>query len=120
MVQEARPATMDKSSLQVAARKLAQGTQTPSTVLVWIDGVRSGRVAFCKSISAGAIRLRSRATETSKVDGLDTLDHRRKQDHRIGANPETRAEDVAERAVQAVRRPRLLTRGGNWQRRRLR
>ena len=32
----------------------------------------------------------------------ETLDHRRKQDRRIGANPQTRAEDVAERAVQAV------------------
>ena len=33
---------------------------------------------------------------------LETLDHRRKQDRRIGNNPETRAEDAAERAVQAV------------------
>ena len=101
MVQEAPPATMDKSGLQVAARKLARGTQAPSTVLVWVDGVRSGHVVLCKSISAGAVRLRTHATETSKVDCLETLDHRWQQDHRIGANPETRAEDVAERAVQA-------------------
>ena len=32
----------------------------------------------------------------------ETLDHRPEKDHRIGANTETRAEDVAERAVQAV------------------
>ena len=94
--------TQDKSGLQVAARKLARGTQTSNTLLVWIDGAWSGRVALCKSISAGAVRLRVHATETSKVDRWETLDHRRKQDHRIGAYPETRAEDVAERAVQAV------------------
>ena len=46
-VQEASPATMDKSGLQVAARKLARGTQTSNTVLVWIDGAWSGRVALC-------------------------------------------------------------------------
>ena len=95
MVQEATPQ-------QVAERKLARSTHAPSTVLVWTDGVRSGRVASCKSLSARGVRLRSHATETSKVDRLETLDHRRKQDHRIGAYPETRAEDVAERAVQAA------------------
>ena len=57
---------------------------------------------MCKSISAGAVRLRGHATATSKVDRWETLDHRRKQDHRIGAYTETRAEEVAERAVQAV------------------
>ena len=36
------------------------------------------------------------------MDQRETLDHRRKQDRRVGTNPETRAEDVAERAVQAV------------------
>ena len=36
------------------------------------------------------------------MDRRETLDHRRKQYRRVGANPETRAEDVVERAVQAV------------------
>ena len=42
------------------------------------------------------------AVEAPNVDRWETLDHRRKQDRRIGANPETRAEDVAKRAVSAV------------------
>ena len=36
------------------------------------------------------------------MDRWETLDHRRKQNHRIGAYLETRAENVAERTIQAV------------------
>ena len=35
---EAVPATMNKSGLQIGAEKLSQDIQTPSTVLVSIDG----------------------------------------------------------------------------------
>ena len=78
----------------------------------------------CKSTSAGAVQLEnhgieswsviqqvvsfnsdeseSYAIEASKVDRWETLDHRRKQNRRIGAYPETCAEDVAERAIEAV------------------
>ena len=42
MDQEAVPATMNKSGLQVEAEKLSQDIQTPRTVLVWIDGAWSG------------------------------------------------------------------------------
>ena len=42
------------------------------------------------------------AVDAPNVDRRVTLGRRRKQDRRTGANPETRAEDVAERAVQAV------------------
>ena len=101
-VQVAPPATTDKSGLQVAAREARQGMQTPSTVLVWIDGIWNRRVALRKSIFAGAVRPRSHATETSKVDRWETLDRRRKQNRRIGAYPGTRAGDVAERTIQAV------------------
>ena len=38
MDQEAVPATMNKSGPQIEAEKLNQYVQTPSTVLVWIDG----------------------------------------------------------------------------------
>ena len=40
MDQEAVPATMNKSSLQVDGKELSQDIQMPTTVLVWIDGVR--------------------------------------------------------------------------------
>ena len=78
----------------------------------------------CRATSAGAVQLGSHKIEAwsviqqvvsfssdesefhamlaRNVDRRETLDHRRKQGRRIGANPETRAEDVAERAVQAV------------------
>ena len=42
MDQESVPATMNKSGLQIDAEELSQDIQTPSTVLVWIDGAWSG------------------------------------------------------------------------------
>ena len=53
-------------------------------------------------VSFSSDESESYAIEAPNVNRWETLDHRRKKDHRIGANPETRAEDVAERAVQAV------------------
>ena len=38
MDQKSVPATMNKSGPQVEAEKLSPDVQTPSTVLVWIDG----------------------------------------------------------------------------------
>ena len=57
--------------------------------------------------SADAVLLSSAeseyyAVDAPNVDQRETLDRHWKQDRRIGANPETRAEDVAERAIQAV------------------
>ena len=96
----------------------------PSTILVWADVDWSGDALTCKSTSAGAVQLESHqiaawsvvqqvvsfssaesetfAIEGSKVDRWETVDHRRKQSRRIGAYPETRAEDAAERTIQAV------------------
>ena len=78
----------------------------------------------CRATSAGAVQLERHefkawsmiqqvvslssaesefnAVGAPNVDRRETLDHRQKQDRRIGAYPETRAEDVAERAIQAV------------------
>ena len=78
----------------------------------------------CRATSAGAVQLESHeieawsmiqqvvsfssaesefyAIEAPNVDRRETLDHRRKQEHRIGANLETRTEDAAERAIQVV------------------
>ena len=76
----------------------------------------------CRATSAGAVQLESHqidawsviqqvvssssaesethATEMSKADRWETLDHRRKQNRRGGAYPETRAEDVGEQTIQ--------------------
>ena len=75
-VQQASPASLDKFGLQVAAGELAPGMQTPSTVLVWIDGAWNGHAVSCKSMSAGAVQLRNHAIGTPKVDQWETLDHR--------------------------------------------
>ena len=42
------------------------------------------------------------AVDAPNVDRRETLGRRRKQDCRTGANPETRAEDVAEQTIQAI------------------
>ena len=108
-VKKASPASMDKSGLQVAARKFAQGMHTPCTVLVWIDGARRGRTVSCKSLSAGAVRLRKHAIDTPILDRWETLDHCWKQDRRLGEKFQTHrasvnrdaggAQDTAERAT---------------------
>ena len=67
MDQEAVPGTMNKSGLQTDAEKLSQDVQTPSTVLVWIDGAWSGEPVSCKPLSAGAGRLKNHAIDASRV-----------------------------------------------------
>ena len=96
----------------------------PGTILAWADVDWSGDAMTCMSTSAGAVQLESHeieawsvvqqvvsfssaesetyAIEASKVDRWETQDHRWKQDRRIGAYPETRAEDAAERTIRAV------------------
>ena len=96
----------------------------PGTMLVWTDADWSGNELTCKSTSAGAAQLEfygikawsavqqvvsfssdeneSYATEMSKADRWETLDHRWNQIRRSGAYPETRAEDVAGQTIQAV------------------
>ena len=111
-VQQASPASLDKFGLQVAAGELAPGMQTPSTVLVWIDGAWNGHAVSCKSISAGAVRLRNHATGTPKVDQWETLDHRWKQDCKVDENSETHgaggnktagsSNDTAEQAIPVI------------------
>ena len=75
MDQEAFPATMNKSGLQIEAEKLSQDTQTPSTVVVWIDGAWSGEPVSCKPPLAGAGRRKNHAIETPKVSQWVTLDY---------------------------------------------
>ena len=86
------------------------------TMLVWADADWSGNKMTCKSASGGAVQLKyygieawsvvqqvvsfssdesgSYATETSKVDRWETLDHRWKQNRMSGAYPETRVWSV--------------------------
>ena len=71
-VQEASPAASPVCRLQPGSSPKACRCQ--NTVLVWIDGAWSGRVALCKSTTAGAVRLRNLAIETPKVDRWETLD----------------------------------------------
>ena len=63
MDQEAVPATMNKSGLQIEAEKFSQDMQTPSTVLVWIFGSRTaistrilGRAAVSVSEAARYVK----------------------------------------------------------------
>ena len=96
----------------------------PGTMLDWTDADWGGNELTCNSTSAGAVQLEycgieawsmiqqvvpfssdeneSYATEMSKADRWETLDHRCNQIRWSGANPETRAEDVAEQTIQAV------------------
>ena len=92
----------------------------PSTISVRADVDWSGDAMTCKSTSAGAVELESHEIEAwsmiqkmvllssaeSEFDAVDapmeTLGRRRKQDRRTDANPETRAEDVADQTIQAV------------------
>ena len=95
----------------------------PGAVSVRADVDWSGDAMTCKSTSAGAVQLESReieawsviqqvvsfssavsetyAIEASRVDRWETPYHRWKQNRTIGAYPETRAEDVAERSKGA-------------------
>ena len=64
--QESVPATMSKSGLQVDAEELSQDTQTPSTVLVWIDGAWGGEPMSCKPLFADAGRLDNHAIDAPR------------------------------------------------------
>ena len=74
MDQEAVPATMNKSGLQIEVEKLSQDIQTPSTVLVWIDGAWSGQPVSCKPSFVGAGRLKSHAIDAPRVSRWETSD----------------------------------------------
>ena len=65
--QKAVPATVKKSGLQIEAEKLSQDVQTPSTVLVWIDGAWSGEPVSCKPLFAGAGRPNDHAIDTPRL-----------------------------------------------------
>ena len=89
MDQEAAPATMNKSGLQIEAEKLSHYVQTPSTVLVWIDSAWSGEAVSCKPLFAGAGRLKNHAIDAPRVSRWETSDCRWKQDRDIDENSET-------------------------------
>ena len=69
MDQESVPATMNKFGLQTEAEKLSQDMQTPSTVLVWIDGAWSGETVSCKPLfdGAGTEESRDRCAESEPM-----------------------------------------------------
>ena len=89
MDQEAVPAKVNESRLQIEAKKPSQDTQTPSKVFVWIDGAWSGEPVSCKPPFAGACRLKNHAIETPRVSRWETFDHHCKQDSDIDENSET-------------------------------
>ena len=66
MDQKSVPATMNKSGPQVEAEKLSPDVQTPSAVLVWINGDWSGEPVSCKQLFAGAGRLKNHAIDVSR------------------------------------------------------
>ena len=98
MDQEAVPATMNKSGLQIEAEKLSQDIQTPSTVLVWIDDAWSGESVSCKPLLAGAGRLKNHAIDAPRVSRWETSDCRWKQDRDVDENSETSRVAVNEAA----------------------
>ena len=87
--QEAVPATMNKSRLQIEAEKLGQDIQTLGTVLVWIDGVWSGDSVSYKQLFAGTGRLQNHAFDTPRVSRWETSDSRWEQDRDIDENSRT-------------------------------
>ena len=86
MDQESVPATMNKSGLQVDGKELSQDVQTPSTVLVWIDGVWSGDSVSHKQLFAGTGRLKNHAIDTPRTSRWETSDCRWEQDRDIDEN----------------------------------
>ena len=127
MVQEALPATMDKSSLQVAARRLAQGTQTPSTVLV--RDVENAPLADAGSSPEARpqdwrnprLVPKTRLSERSKL--LERCQLRLTASSKrpsVRERPRRNSSELAKRSNRRRIRPRLLTREGNRQKRRLR
>ena len=96
--QEAVPATMNKSRLQIEAEKLSQDVQTPSTVLVWIDGVWSGDSVSYKQLFAGSGRLKNHAIDTPRVSRWETSDSRWEQDRDVDKSSRTCRVSVSEAA----------------------
>ena len=89
MDQVAVPATMNKSGLQIDAEELSQDIQTPSTVLVWIDGAWSGEPVSCKPLFASAGRPKNHAIDAPRVSRWETSDCRRKKDRDVDENSGT-------------------------------
>ena len=96
--QEAVPAPMNKSSLQIEAEKLSQDLQTPSTVLVWIDGAWSGDSVSYKQLLAGTGRLKNHAMDAPRTSRWETSDCRWKQDRDVDENSGTCRVSVSEAA----------------------
>ena len=90
--------TMDKSGLQIEAEKLSQDIQTPSTVLIWIDGAWSGDSVSYKQLFAGAGQLKNHATDAPRVSRWETSDSRWGQDRDIDENSWTCRVSVSEAA----------------------
>ena len=89
MDQEAVPATMNKSGLEIEAEELSQDVQTASTVLVWIDGTCSGEPVSCKLLLAGAGRLKNHAIDAPRVSRWEMSDCRWKHGCGVDENSET-------------------------------
>ena len=89
MDQEAVPATMNKSGLQVDGKELSLDIQTPSTVLVWFDGVWSGDSVSYKQLFAGTGRLKNHAIDTPRISRWETSDCHWGQDRDIDENSGT-------------------------------
>ena len=83
------PATTNKSGLQVDAKELSQDIQTPSTVLVWIDGAWSGDPVSCKPLFVDAGRLKNHAIDAPRVSRWETSDCRWEPDREIDENSGT-------------------------------
>ena len=94
--QEAVPATMNKSGLQVDGKELSQDIQTPSTVFVWIHGVWSGDSVSYKQLFAGTGRLKNHAIDTPKISRWETSDCRWEQDRDVDENSWTCRGSVSE------------------------
>ena len=65
-------------------KRSAHDIQTPSTVLVWIDGAWSGEPVSCKPLFAGAGRLKNHAIDAPRVSRWETSDCRLKKDRDMG------------------------------------
>ena len=92
------PSHMNKSGLQIDGKERSQDVQTPSTVLVWIDGVWSGASVSYKQLFAGTGRLENHAINTPGVSRWETSDCRWEQDRDIDENSGTCRVSVSEAA----------------------
>ena len=103
---------MNKSGLQIDAEELSQDFRTPSTVLVWIDGARSGESVSWRLLFAGAGRLKNHPIDAPRVSRWETSDCRCNRDRDIDENSGTcrvsvneaarRVKDTTEQVIPAT------------------